>query len=111
MAHHKRKRPKHRRSGCLLCKPQKLTANAKAARNRSRQESFDHERAADEGAEAIAAERIRSGAADHSEDGAEALERLDIAVPLQRPVPNGEIVVPVEAALDLAPQKEKRRNQ
>jgi hypothetical protein len=30
-------------------------------------------------------------------------------VPLQRFVPNGEIVVPVEAALDLAPQKGKRR--
>lgn len=23
MAHHKRKRPKHQRAGCLLCKPQK----------------------------------------------------------------------------------------
>lgn len=73
MAHHKRKRPKHRRSGCLLCKPQKLTANAKAARRRSRQESLAHERAADEEAEAIAAERIRSGAANHKEDGAKAL--------------------------------------
>ena len=30
-------------------------------------------------------------------------------VPLQRPVPNGEIIVPVEAALDLAPQKGRRR--
>jgi hypothetical protein len=34
MAHHKRRRPKHRRSGCLLCKPQKLPANAKAERRR-----------------------------------------------------------------------------
>ena len=78
MAHHKRKRPKDRRSGCLLCKPQKLTANAKAERHRSRQESFEYERAVDEEAEAIAAERIRSGAADHRKDGAKALARLDI---------------------------------
>jgi hypothetical protein len=34
MANHKRKRPKHRRGGCLLCKPQKLTANAKAQRRK-----------------------------------------------------------------------------
>jgi hypothetical protein len=32
VAHHKRKRPKHRRAGCLLCKPHKLTANKKSAR-------------------------------------------------------------------------------
>jgi transposase InsO family protein len=32
MAHHKRKRPKHHRGGCLLCKPQKLPANAKVER-------------------------------------------------------------------------------
>ena len=83
MAHHKRRRPKHRRSGCLLCKPQKLTANAKAARRRSRSESLELERAADEEAEAIAAERIRSGAADHSEDGAKALEQLGIEIPLR----------------------------
>jgi hypothetical protein len=38
VAHHKRKRPKHRRSGCLLCKPQKLTAKAKAERQRSRRQ-------------------------------------------------------------------------
>jgi hypothetical protein len=31
------------------------------------------------------------------------------AVPLQGFVPNGEIIVPVEAALDLAPQKGKRK--
>jgi hypothetical protein len=67
MAHHKRRRPKHRRSGCLLCKPYKLTTNAKGERRRSRQESLEHERAADEEAEEIAAERIRSGAADHEE--------------------------------------------
>jgi hypothetical protein len=29
-------------------------------------------------------------------------------IPLQRFVPNGEIIVPVEAALDLAPQAEKQ---
>jgi hypothetical protein len=78
MAHHKRRRPKHRRGGCLLCKPHKLTLIAKAARRHARQESLDHERAADEEAEAIAAERIRSGAADHREDGVEALESLGI---------------------------------
>jgi hypothetical protein len=78
VAHHKRKRPKHRRGGCLLCKPQKLTANAKGERRRSRRISLQHERAADHETEAIAAERIRSGAADHKEDGAKALERLGI---------------------------------
>ena len=83
MAHHKRRRPKHRRSGCLLCKPHKLTANVKAARRRVRQESLDYERKADEEAEAIAAERIRSGAADHKEDGTKALERLGIVIPLR----------------------------
>jgi hypothetical protein len=31
------------------------------------------------------------------------------AIPLQRFVPNGEIIVPVEAALDFAPQAGKRR--
>src|SRR5215207_10492388 len=76
VAHHKRKRPEHHRGGCLLCKPQKLTANAKRERRRSRQISLQHERAADRETEAIAAERIRSGAADHKEDGAKALERL-----------------------------------
>jgi hypothetical protein len=83
MAHHKRKRPKHRRNGCLLCKPQKLTGNAKAERRRSRQASLEHERAADQEAGAVAAERIRSGATDHEEDGAKALERLGIEVPLR----------------------------
>jgi hypothetical protein len=46
MAHHKRKRPKHRRSGCLLCKPHKLTANGKAERQRSNRSWADHEQAA-----------------------------------------------------------------
>jgi hypothetical protein len=107
MAHHKRKRPKHRRSGCLLCKPHKLTTNAKGERRRSRQASLEHERAADEEAEAIAADRIKSGAADHKENGAKALERLGIGIPLLRPGASGGIVFPVEAALDFAPQSEK----
>jgi hypothetical protein len=34
---------------------------------------------------------------------------IESLVPLQRFVPNGEIIVPVEAALDLAPQAKKRR--
>ncbi|MGH9818484.1 MAG: hypothetical protein ACRD6I_20675 [Candidatus Acidiferrales bacterium] len=29
MAHHKRKRPKNRRAGCLLCKPWKVNGYAK----------------------------------------------------------------------------------
>lgn len=32
MAHHKRKRPKHQRAGCLLCKPQKDERVAKVDR-------------------------------------------------------------------------------
>lgn len=43
-------------------------------------EAFESSRADDEAA-AIAAERIRSGAADHQEDGAEALARLGIKLP------------------------------
>jgi hypothetical protein len=46
MAHHKRKRAKHRRSGCLLCKPQKLTANAKAERREAERAWRRHERLA-----------------------------------------------------------------
>lgn len=38
-------------------------------------------RRADDEAAAIAAERIRSGAADHKEDGAEALAKLGIEIP------------------------------
>lgn len=34
--HHKRKRPKHRRSGCLLCKPYKLNAIKTADRVKAR---------------------------------------------------------------------------
>ena len=46
MANHKRHRPKARRSGCLLCKPHKLTANAKADRRRERERALRHERVA-----------------------------------------------------------------
>jgi hypothetical protein len=46
MAHHKRKRPKQRRSGCLLCKPHKLSATAKAERRRDRSAALENERAA-----------------------------------------------------------------
>jgi TolA-binding protein len=45
-------------------------------------ESFESRRADDE-AEAIAAERIRSGAADQKEDGAEALTKLGIELPTE----------------------------
>ena len=34
--HHKRKRPKHLRAGCLLCKPSKLNAHKTADRMRAR---------------------------------------------------------------------------
>jgi hypothetical protein len=43
-------------------------------------EAFESRRVDDEAA-AIAAERIRSGAADHKEDGAEALAKLGIRLP------------------------------
>lgn len=46
MAHHKRKRPKHRRSGCLLCKPQKLPAAVKAERAKADRSWRTLERAA-----------------------------------------------------------------
>jgi hypothetical protein len=46
MAHHKRKRAKHRRSGCLLCKPHKLSANAKAGRRKAERAWRRHERLA-----------------------------------------------------------------
>ena len=42
MANHKRKRPKNRRAGCLLCKPWKMNGFAK---NQAESESFsDHRR-------------------------------------------------------------------
>lgn len=40
---HKRRRPKQRRAGCLLCKPWKLTANVKADRARAEREALRHE--------------------------------------------------------------------
>lgn len=43
-------------------------------------ETFEARRADDEAA-AVAAERIRSGAADRREDGAEALGKLGITIP------------------------------
>jgi hypothetical protein len=43
MAHHKRGRPKHRRAGCLLCKPQKLQSQKKAERRRGRRNALLHE--------------------------------------------------------------------
>lgn len=43
-------------------------------------ETFESRRADDEAA-VIAAERVRSGAADHKEDGAEALAKLGIELP------------------------------
>jgi hypothetical protein len=46
MANHKRKRPKHRRAGCLLCKPSKLTANVKADRRRADRAAHEHEQRA-----------------------------------------------------------------
>jgi len=43
MAHHKRRRPKNRRAGCLLCKPWKV--NGFARRQRADGETFgDHRR-------------------------------------------------------------------
>lgn len=43
MAHHKRKWPRHRRSGCLLWRPQKLAANRRAARLRADNSWCRHE--------------------------------------------------------------------
>ena len=43
MANHKRRRPKQRRAGCLLCKPQKLPSLKKAERRRGRRDAFAHE--------------------------------------------------------------------
>lgn len=43
---HKRRRPKHRRAGCLLCKPHKLQANGKAERRKDRERAFRAEQAA-----------------------------------------------------------------
>ena len=41
MTHHKRKRPKNRRSGCLMCKPWKMNG----ARKKDRMKPSDRRRA------------------------------------------------------------------
>lgn len=43
---HKRRRPKHKRGGCLLCKPHKLTANVKADRARANRNALRNEEVA-----------------------------------------------------------------
>ena len=42
MAHHKRKRPKNRRAGCLLCKPWKV--NGFSQRRADAEQFGDHRR-------------------------------------------------------------------
>lgn len=42
MAHHKRKRPKNRRAGCLMCKPWKMNGFAEARSDAER--LSDHRR-------------------------------------------------------------------
>lgn len=36
MANHKRRRPKHRRSGCLMCKPNKFPPNKHGEKAKAR---------------------------------------------------------------------------
>lgn len=43
MAHHKRKRPKHQRNGCLMCKPQKDERRKKIAKPSDRRRMQDDE--------------------------------------------------------------------
>jgi hypothetical protein len=43
MANHKRRRPKQRRAGCLLCKPYKLSSLKKAERRRGLRGALLHE--------------------------------------------------------------------
>lgn len=43
VANHKRRRPKQRRAGCLLCKPHKLTSQKKAERRREYRDALRHE--------------------------------------------------------------------
>lgn len=38
MAHHKRRRPKNRRAGCLLCKPHKANGGTNGFNKQTRQE-------------------------------------------------------------------------
>lgn len=70
------------RSGQVQGKLRQLEEQVQAMNTRIDEmaEAFESRRADDEAA-AIAAERIRSGAADHKEDGAEALRKLGIEIP------------------------------
>lgn len=71
-----------RRSDQVQDKLQRLEEQMRAMNSRIDEmaETFEARRTDDEAA-AIAAERIRSGAADHREDGAEALGKLGIEIP------------------------------
>jgi hypothetical protein len=51
MAHHKRRRPKNRRAGCLLCKPWKINGFARAR--------LDGERFSDHRRRVVAAAAVR----------------------------------------------------
>jgi hypothetical protein len=57
MAHHKRKRSKNRRAGCLFCKPWKMNGVAK---NRLDAESFSDHRRRDSADREV--EQARAGA-------------------------------------------------
>jgi septation ring formation regulator EzrA len=71
-----------RRSSQVQDKLRRLEEQMRAMNSRFDEmaESFESRRADDEAA-AIAAERIRSGAADQKEDGAEALAKIGIEIP------------------------------
>jgi hypothetical protein len=43
MPHHKRRRGKAQRSGCLLCKMHKLPANKHSERQKAKRDAFRHE--------------------------------------------------------------------
>ena len=70
------------KSGRVLDKLQRLEEQMRSMNSRidSMAETFEARRADDEAA-AIAAERIRSGAAEHKEDGTEVLAKLGIKLP------------------------------
>jgi outer membrane murein-binding lipoprotein Lpp len=70
------------RSGWVQDKVRRLEEQMQAMNSKidAMAETFEARRADDEAA-AIAAERIRSGAADQKEDGAEALASLGIKLP------------------------------
>lgn len=73
-----------RRSDQVQDKLQRLEEQMRAKDSRIDEmaKTFEAHRADDEAA-AIAAERIRSGAADHKEDGAKALAKLGIEIPTE----------------------------